>query len=147
MSEEEGEEIGADVYDNEDDGAGEESSPLEESIEEGEEDIPAQPVEVVREEIVTVAENPNAETFSEERVSMIDNTEDGNLYKLVKAHSVELSRLTATVESLQSQIKQLKGTRLSSRKTISTRRSSMKTKKNKATTKKTKGRNSKKRGK
>ena len=45
MSEEEGEKIGVNLYDDE------ESSPLEESIEEG---IAAQPVEVVREEIVTV---------------------------------------------------------------------------------------------
>jgi hypothetical protein len=138
---EEGKEIGVDVYDDEYGEADEESSPLEESIEE---DVAAQPVEVVREEIVTVAENPNAETFSEERVSMIDNTEDGDLYKLVKAHSVQLNRLIATVESLQSQIKQLKGTSLSSRKTISARRSSMKTKKDKAAAKKTKGKSSKK---
>ena len=65
MSEEQGEKIGVNLYDDE------ESSPLEESIEEG---IGAQPVEVVREEIVTVAENPNAETFSEEKVSTIRST-------------------------------------------------------------------------
>jgi hypothetical protein len=136
MSEEEGEKIGVNLYDDE------ESSPLEESIEEG---IAAQPVEVVREEIVTVAEDPNAETFSEEKVSTIDATEDNDLYKLVKAHSIQLGRLTDIVESLQSQIKQLKETRLSSRKTSSARRSSMKTKKNKASAKNTKGKSSKKR--
>jgi hypothetical protein len=136
MSGEEGEKIGVNLYDDE------ESSPLEESIEEG---IAAQPVEVVREEIVTVAENPNAETFSEEKVSTIDATEDNDLYKLVKAHSIQLGRLTDIVESLQSQIKQLKETRLSSRKTSSARRSSMKTKKNKASAKNTKGKSSKKR--
>jgi hypothetical protein len=114
---------------------------LEESIEEG---FAAQPVEIVRrEEIVTVAENPDAETFSEEKVSTIGNTEDGDLYKLVKEHSVQLSKLTDIVESLQSQIKQLEETRLSGRKTSSARRSSMKTKKNKATAKKTKGRSKK----
>ena len=138
MSEEEGEKVGVNLYDDE------ESSPLEESIEEG---IGAQPVEVVRKEIVTVAENPNAETFSEEKVSTsIRATEDNDLYKLVKGHSIQLDRLTDIVESLQSQIKQLKETRLSSYKTSSARRSSMKTKKNKeATAKKNKGRNSKKR--
>ena len=64
----------------------------------------------------------------------------------MKAHSIQLDKLTDVVESLQSQIKQLKETRLSSHKTSSARRSSMKTKKNKeATAKKNKGRNSKKR--
>ena len=135
MSEEEGEKIGVNLYNDE-----EESSAMEESIEEG---IGAQPV-VVREEIVTVAENPNAETFSEEKVSTIRATEDNDLYKLVKGHSIQLDRLTDIVESLQSQIKQLKETRLSSHKTSSARRSSMKTKKDKATAKKAKGKSSKK---
>lgn len=139
----EDEEIGVDIYGNADD---EKSSPLEESIEEG---FDAQPVEIVREEIVTVAENPSAETFSEEKVSMIGNTEDdddGDLYKLVKAHSIQLSRLTDIVESLQSQIKQLGQTLAGGNKTSSVRRrkNTMKTKKNKATAKKTKRRSSKK---
>jgi hypothetical protein len=126
-----------------DDDTDEESSPLAESIE-ADVAAAARPVEVVREEIVTVTENPNAGTFSEESVSMIGNTEGKDeLYKLVKAHSLQLDRLTATVESLQSQLKQLKGTRLSSHRTISARRSSgMKTKKNKARAKKTKGKSS-----
>ena len=63
-------------------------------------------------------------------VETIRATEDNDLYKLVKAHSIQLGRLTDVVESLQSQIKQLKETRL---------------KKNKATAKKNKWRNSKKR--
>jgi hypothetical protein len=139
----EDEEIGVDIYGDADD---EKSSPLEESIEEG---FDAQPVEIVREEIVTVAENPSAETFSEEKVSMIGNTEDdgdGDLYKLVKAHSIQLSRLTDIVESLQSQIKQLGQTLAGGNKTSSVRRrkNTMKTKKNKATAKKTKMRSSKK---
>ena len=148
MSEdEEDRQIGVNIGDDDED-TDEGSSPLEESIE-ADVAAAARPVEVVKEEIVTVTENPNAGTFSEESVSMIGNTEGKDeLYKLVKAHSLQLDRLTATVESLQSQLKQLKGTRLSSHRTISARRSSgMKTKKNKATTKKTKGRNSKKRGK
>ena len=93
-----------------------------------------------------MAENPNAKTFSEEKVSTrIRATEDNDLYKLVKGHSIELHRLTDIVESLQSQIKQLEGTRLSSRKTISARRkNSAKTKKDKAAAKKTKGKSSKK---
>lgn len=126
-----------------DDDTDEESSPLAESIE-ADVAAAARPVEVVKEEIVTVTENPNAGTFSEERVSLIGNTEGkDDLYMLVKTHSVQLDRLAATVESLQSQLKQLKGTRLSSHRTISARRSSgMKTKKNKATAKKTKGKSS-----
>jgi hypothetical protein len=140
----EDEEIGVDIYGDADD---EKSSPLEESIEEG---FDAQPVEIVREEIVTVAENPSAATFSEEKVSMIGNTEDdgdGDLYKLVKAHSIQLSRLTDIVESLQSQIKQLGQTLAGGNKTSSVRRrrkNTMKTKKNKAIAKKTKRRSSKK---
>jgi hypothetical protein len=139
----EDEEIGVDIYGDADD---EKSSPLEESIEEG---FDAQPVEIVREEIVTVAENPSAETFSEEKVSMIGNTEDdgdGDLYKLVKGHSIQLSRLTDIVESLQSQIKQLGQTLAGGNKTSSVRRrkNTMKTKKNKATAKKTKMRSNKK---
>ena len=141
MSEEEDKEIGVNIYADEDEDTDEESSPLEDSIEEG---VAAQPVEIVREEIVTVAENPN----SEEKVSMIGNTEEvdseDDLYRVVKAHSIQLSRLTTTVESLQSQIKQLESTRLSDRKTGSAGRNSMKTKKNKATAKKTKGRIKKK---
>ena len=136
MSEEEEEQIGVNIY-NEDD-SDEETSPLEESIEEG---IAARPVEIVKEEIVTVAENPNADTFSDG--STEDYGRGDDLYELVKAHSGQLSRLTDIVESLRSQIKQLEDTRLSGRKTSSATRTSsrsMKRKKNKTTSKKTKGR-------
>jgi hypothetical protein len=51
MSEEVDEQTGVNVYDDDD----EESSPMEESIEEG---VAVEPVEIVREEIVTVTENP-----------------------------------------------------------------------------------------
>jgi hypothetical protein len=137
MSEEE-EHFGVDTYENEDD-ADEESSTLGESIEES-----AQPVEIVREEIVMIAQNPNAETYSEGSTEDYDREDD--LYKLVKAHSAQLSRLTDIVESLQSRIKQLEVTRFSGRKTSSARRrsSTMKIKKNRATSKKTKGKSSKK---
>jgi hypothetical protein len=81
-----------------------------------------QPIEIVREEIRSLTKNPNSEIYSEERISLVSDTEeqgegegeddddyyDGYIYHLVKAHSVELSSLTAKVESLQSQIKQLK---------------------------------------
>jgi hypothetical protein len=66
MSDENGQEIGLNVSD-EDELVGEED-------EEEETAAPPQPVEVVREEIVTVTENPNAETFSEEKVSTIRST-------------------------------------------------------------------------
>jgi hypothetical protein len=132
--------------DEEDEQIDDESSPLVESIEE-DDVVTAQPVEIVREEIVTVAENPNAGTFSEEGVSVIDNNteiKDG-LYKLVKAHSVQLDRLTDLVESLQSQVKRLEGTRLRSSKATSTRITRMKTKKSKDDNKKTKGKSTKRR--
>jgi hypothetical protein len=132
MSEEE-EQIGVNIYNEHD--VDEETSPLEESIEE--EGIAAQPVEVVKEEIVTVAENPNADTFSEG--STEDYGRGDDLYEVVKAHSDQINRLTDIVESLQSQIKQLEDTRLSGRKTSSATRTSsrsMKRKKNKATSKK-----------
>jgi CRISPR/Cas system type I-B associated protein Csh2 (Cas7 group RAMP superfamily) len=73
--------LGVNVYDDDDD---EESSPMEESIEEG---LAVEPVEIVREEIVTVTENPSTREY--------DNEDD--LYKLVKEHSVQLGRLTDIV--------------------------------------------------
>jgi hypothetical protein len=64
------------------------------------------------------SKNPNSEIYSEERISLVGDTEeqgegeddyyDGNMYHLIKAHPAELSSLIAKVESLQSQIKQLK---------------------------------------
>jgi hypothetical protein len=50
MSEEVDEQTGVNVYDDD-----EESSPMEESIEEG---VAVEPAEIAREEIVTVTENP-----------------------------------------------------------------------------------------
>jgi hypothetical protein len=77
MSDENGQGIGGNVYD-------------EDELIEDEEAI-TQPVEVVREEIVTVTKTPNTE----------ENDSD-DLYKIVKAHSDQISRLTDMVESLVS---------------------------------------------
>jgi hypothetical protein len=128
MSDQNGQEIGVNVYDDEDE------------LIEGEEAAAPQPVEVVREEILTVTRN----TGTEEKVSMMGNAEESDgeddVYELVKAQPAQLSKLADIVESLQSQIEQLGETRLSGRKTSR----SMKTKNNKATLKKTKGRSNKK---
>jgi hypothetical protein len=125
MSDEDGEEIGVNVHDDED-----------ELIEEEEAAAP-QPVEIVREEIMTITKDPDIE----EKVSVMDNIEsEADLREVVNAQSVQLSRLTDVVESLQSQIKQMDRRRVSGNKTSSVRkRNNTKTKKNKATTKKTKG--------
>ncbi len=99
-----------------------------------------EPVEIFKEEIVTVVENPDAEENEEEEeneqeASRIDNSisEDEGVYEQVKAQSVQLRKLTDVVESLQSQIKQLQKTiRLRSHKTTPARRrtrSNTKTKK------------------
>jgi hypothetical protein len=125
MSDENGQEIGVNVYDE------------DELIEEDEEAVAAapEPVEVVREEIMTVAKNPDRE----------DNDSEDDLYEVVKAHSDQISRLTDMVESLQSQIKRIDQRRGSGNKTRSVRRnrSTTKAKKNKATSKKSKGKSSK----
>jgi hypothetical protein len=100
-----------------------------------------EPVEIFKEEIVTVVENPDAEENEEEEEneqesSRIDNSisEDEGVYEQVKAQSVQLRKLTDVVESLQSEIKQLQETiRLSSHKTIPARRTRSKTKTKKKT--------------
>jgi hypothetical protein len=110
MSDENGQEIGVNVYgDNDED----------ELIEDEEAAAVApQPLEVVREEIVTVTNNSDTE-------------DNDDLYEVVKAHSYQISRLTEIVESLQSQIMQIDQRRGSSNnKTSSIRnnRSATKTK-------------------
>jgi TRAP-type uncharacterized transport system substrate-binding protein len=117
MSDENGQGIGVNVYDEDDD----------ELIEDEEAAAVApQPVEIVREEIATVTK---------------DNDSEDDLYEVVKAHSDQISRLTNIVESLQSQIKQIDQKRVSSKKTSSIRknRSTTKTKKSKTASKKPKG--------
>jgi hypothetical protein len=127
MSDENGQEIGVNVYgDNDED----------ELIEDEEAAAAApQPLEVVREEIVTVTKNSDTE-------------DNDDLYEVVKAHSYQISRLTEIVESLQSQIMQIDQRRGSSNnKTSSIRkdRSATKTKKSKTTSKRPKGKKSTKR--
>jgi hypothetical protein len=117
MSDEDGQEIGVNVYD-------------EDELIEDEEAATPQPVDVVREEIMTVTKNPDTE----------DNDSEDELYEVVKAHSDQIGRLTDMVESLQSQIKRIDQRRGSGNKTSWARRnrSTAKTKKNKATSKKLK---------
>jgi hypothetical protein len=89
MSDEDGEEIRINAYD--------EDEKDEEPIEE--QGFAAQPVEIVREEIITVTKNPN----TEEKMSIMGDSEGSDdIYELVKAQSVQLNKLTNIMESLQS---------------------------------------------
>ena len=82
MSDENGQEIGVNLYDDNDE---------DELIEDEEAAAVApQPVEVVREEIVTVTKNSNTE----------DNDSEDDLYEVMKTRSDQISRLTYAVESL-----------------------------------------------
>lgn len=98
MSDENGQDIGVNVYDDED-----------ELIEDEEAAVAPQPVGVVREEIVTITKDSDTE----------NNDSEHDLYKVVKAHSDQISRLTYAVESLQFQIKQIDQRRKSGNKTSS----------------------------
>jgi hypothetical protein len=81
-----------------------------------------EPLEIIREEVVEVVENPNTETSSlasmeaqdeeEEDQKKTDNSNryNGDIYEQVKTQSVQLSSLADMVESLQSQVKQLQET-------------------------------------
>jgi hypothetical protein len=101
----------------------------------------AEPVEIIREEVVEVVENPTAETFplssmeiqheEEEDQKKEIRTENLNrynedIYEQVKAQSIQLNSLAEMVESLQSQVQQLQETtRLRKRhKTTSVRKKS-----------------------
>jgi paraquat-inducible protein B len=123
MSDENGQEIGVNVYDDEDE------------LIEDEEAAAPKPVEVVREEILTVTRNTDTE----------DNDIEDDLRELVKSHSDQISRLADMVESLQSQMKRIDQRRGSSNRTSSVKRNrtTTKRKKNKATSKKPKGKSSK----
>src|SRR5919199_4682015 len=107
MSDEDGEEIQINVYDEKEEDEEEDEDDEELTEEQG---FAAQPVEIVREEIVTVTKEPN----TEEKMSVVDDSirseDSDDLYDLVKAHSVQLNKLTDIVESLQGQIKQLRET-------------------------------------
>ena len=124
MSDENGQEIGVNVYDGNDE---------DELIEDEEAAAVApQPVEIVREEIVTVTKDSNTE----------DNDSEDDLYEVIKADSDQISRLTNIVDSLQSQIKQIDQKRTSGNNKASSgrrNRSTTKTKKSKTTSKKFKG--------
>ena len=136
MSDEDGEEIRINVYDEK-----EEDEDNEELTEE--QGFAAQPVEIVREEIVTVTKDPD----TEEKMSVVDDSvgdhDSDDLNELVKAQSVQLNKLTDIVGSLQAQIKRLRETRKSNPKTTQATRNPVKSKKKKAA-KKAKGRISKK---
>ena len=137
MSDEDGEEIRINVYDEK-----EEDEDNEELTEE--QGFAAQPVEIVREEIVTVTKDPD----TEEKMSVVDDSrgdhDSDHLYELVKAQSVQLNKLTDIVESLQTQIKQLRETKKSNRKTTPATRIPAKSKKKKAAARKAKERSTKK---
>ena len=139
MSDEDGEEIRIKAYDENEEDEDKDNEELTE-----EHGFAAQPVEIVREEIVTVTKDPNAE----EKMSVVDDSggdhDSDDLHELVKAQTVQLNKLTDIVESLQDQIKQLRETRKSNRKTTPATRNPVKSKKKKAAAKKAKGRSSKK---
>jgi hypothetical protein len=100
----------------------------------------AEPVEIIREEVVEVVENPTAETSPLSSTGSQHEEEDQqkeiktdtlnryneDIYEQVKAQSIQLSSLADMVESLQSQVKQLQETtRLRKRhNTISVRKKS-----------------------
>jgi hypothetical protein len=127
MSDENGQEIDVNAYDEND----------EDELIEDEEAAVLQPAGVVREEIVTVTKDSDTE----------NNDSEHELYEEVKAHSDQISRLTYVVESLQSQIKLMDQRRRSGNKTSSVRknRSTTKIKENKTTAKKPKRKRSNKR--
>jgi hypothetical protein len=125
----EDEEIEEDIDDVDND---ELKTPLEEVIQQS---SPTQPVEVIKEETVTVVRDPKRNTSSESISTLVQeetqtgSSDDENIYEQLKAQSIQINRLTDIVELLQSQIKQLQETRLSGRKTTAARRKNMKTKK------------------
>jgi hypothetical protein len=140
----EDEEIKVDIDD--DDGDDELEPPLEEGA-------TTQPIEVIREEIVTVV-NPDRETSSvsvsplveeeedeeeEEEETDMDTSDNENIYEQLKAQSIQISKLTDIVESLQSQIKQLQEKRYDRPRTTPARKKTIQTKK-KAIEKRTKRR-------
>ena len=141
MSDEDGEEIQINVYDEKEEDEEEDEDDEELTKEQG---FTAQPVEIVREEIVTVTKDPD----TEEKMSVVDDSrgdhDSDDLRELLKAQSVQLNKLTDIVESLQAQIKQLRETKKSNRKTTPTTRNRVKSKKKKAAAKKAKERSSKK---
>lgn len=128
-------------------------TPLERAVED--DDGSTLPVGIVKEEIITVVKNPNSNSETplvEEDAEEADAEEaedDDNIYEQLKSHSIQLSRLSDTVESLQSQIKLLqeRSPGRGSRKTIplaKMKKRSIKTKKKKTTRRKGSKRSTKK---
>src|SRR5689334_11250101 len=125
-------------------------TPLERAVED--DDGSTLPVGIVKEEIITVVKNPNSNSETplvEEDAEEADAEDDDNIYEQLKSHSIQLSRLSDTVESLQSQINLLqeRSPGRGSRKTIplaKMKRRSIKTKKKKTTRRKGSKRSTKK---
>ena len=126
-------------------------TPLERAVED-DDDGSTLPVGIVKEEIITVVNNPNSNSETplvEEDEEEVDAEDDDNIYEQLKSHSIQLSRLSDTVESLQSQIKLLqeRSSGRGSRKTIplaKMKKRSIKTKKKKTTRRKGSKRSTKK---
>jgi len=109
MSEDKEEGIEADIDDNNDDFGMIEPITSSEEVKESS----TEPVEIFKEEVVTVVENPNVEENEEEEIRI-----DNSIGEDVKALTVQLRKITDVVESLQSQVKQLQETiKLGSRTT------------------------------
>jgi hypothetical protein len=82
----------------------------------------AEPLAIIREEVVEVVENPDTETSiledqqeeeeDEKNEIKTDNSNryTGDIYEQVKAQSIQLNGLADMVQSLQSQVKQLQET-------------------------------------
>ena len=125
-------------------------TPLERAVED--DDGSTLPVGIVKEEIITVVKNPNSNSETplvEEDAEEADAEDDDNIYEQLKSHSIQLSRLSDTVESLQSQINLLqeRSPGRGSRKTIplaKMKKRSIKTKKKKTTRRKGSKRSTKK---
>lgn len=125
-------------------------TPLERAVED--DDGSTLPVGIVKEEIITVVKKPNSNSETplvEEDEEEVDAEDDDNIYEQLKSHSIQLSRLSDTVESLQSQIKLLqeRSSGRGSRKTIplaKMKKRSIKTKKKKTTRRKGSKRSTKK---
>jgi hypothetical protein len=130
MSENSGEIEDVDIFDDNDNELDSNNdqlkTPLERAVED--DDGSTLPVGIVKEEIITVVKNPNSnsetplveEDEEEADAEEVDAEDDDNIYEQLKSHSIQLSRLSDTVESLQSQIKLLqeRSSGRGSRKTI-----------------------------
>jgi hypothetical protein len=92
----------------------------------------AEPGEIIREQVVEVAEKPNTQTFpmsSKEEENQV-KTDDEDIHEQLKAQSIQLNSLAEMVKSLQSQVKHLQETTrlLKHKKTSSVRKTITKTK-------------------